>query len=70
MKRRDTKIKNYRDYLEEAAQKGNKSAIEAIKELDSPLTIFSYYIKIPGLNIRRKQWKKKEENQTHTEQTQ
>lgn len=69
MKRRDTKIKNYRDYLEEAAQKGNKSAIEAIKELDSPLTIFSYYIKVIGLNTRRKQWKKKEK-QTPMEQTQ
>jgi hypothetical protein len=52
-------IKTYRDYLEEAADKGDKSAIYAIKELELPMTDLSPYIKVLNVNVRRKVWKKK-----------
>lgn len=72
MKRKDLSIKTYRDYLEESAERGNKEAIEAIKELDEEGRYYELYPydKVIGVNVRRKIWKKKKEEQIHTEQTQ
>ena len=61
MKRKDLKIKTYRDYLEESAERGNEEAIEAIEELDKPLDYFSPYYKVMGVNVKRIIWKKKEQ---------
>lgn len=60
-KRADKNIKTYRDYLEESASRGNREAINAIKELDSPFDILSPYDKTINQNIKRKIWKPKEE---------
>lgn len=62
MKRKDLKIKTYRDYLEESAKRGEKSCIEAIKELDEEGRYYELYPydKVIGVNVRRKIWKKKE----------
>ncbi len=59
MKRKDLSIKTYRDYLEESAKRGEKSCIEAIEELDRPIDCYTYYEKVPGKNIRKKLWVKK-----------
>lgn len=71
MKRKDSPVKTYRDYLEESANRGNIDAIEAIKVLDRKerYTELCPYIKIIGVNIKRTQWKKKEK-QIPMEQTQ
>jgi len=60
-KRADKNIKTYRDYLEESASRGNREAINAIKELDSSFDVLSPYNKIINQNIKRKIWKPKEE---------
>lgn len=59
MKRRDSKVKTYRDYLDESARRGNKEAIYAINELDSPTTEVSPYVKEMNNNIKRKIWIRK-----------